>query len=471
MKNKLPLIHAFGVFDNLYVFDANANSILSLDEEQWRVAREIEKGKVTEEGQALIDSFRERNYFKSPEIRKIEHPDTDTMQYHLNRKMQRLTLQVTQECNLRCDYCVYSEDGSYNTRTHARRSMDFETAKKAVDYVLKCSVDQNDVIFGFYGGEPLLELELVEKIIKYIKEKCGTKSVTLSMTTNGTLLTLDVYERLVQNDVTILISLDGPKAIHDSARKYPDGRGSFDDIVKNISAIQAKHPEAKDKLSFLAVTTPEIDDSCLDDLYKMDEIFPYYGVSLTYLSDTYIEREIKFSEEFTAMSMQERVKLFLHMLGRLDKNKVSGIILDDAERIRMKYRELRRITELPTIFHHGGPCLAGPQRLFLSVEGMYYPCERVSETSEVMKIGDVDSGVSVEKANIVNNVGKITEDECKKCWAILHCTMCAAHADDLVGFSKDKKLKKCATVKAQVEDMFKDVCFLKTHGYDFEDAH
>jgi len=468
--NGLPLIHSFSVLDNLYVFDANSNCILSLDEEQWHIIREIEKGNITEEGQVLIDKFRERNYFLAPDIRKIEHPDTETLQYHLNRKMQKLTLQVTQDCNLRCDYCVYSETGAYKTRAHARKSMDFETAKKAVDYVLKSSIDQDDVNFAFYGGEPLLEIDLVEKIIVYIKEKCGAKSVTFNMTTNGTLLTPEVYERLAKSDVTILISLDGPKAIHDSARKYPDGRGSFDDIVKNISAIRAKYPDANDRLSFLAVTTPEIDDSCLGELYRMDEIFPYYGVILTYLSDTYIEREIKFSEEFTAMNIQERTKLFLHMLGKLDKSKVSSILLSDMERIRMKYKELQRIAELPTILHHGGPCLAGPQRLFLSVEGIFYPCERVSETSDVMKIGDVDNGVNVEKANIVNNVGKITEEECKKCWAILHCLTCAAHADDLVGFSKEKKLKKCDGVKAQVEDMFKDVCFLKTHGYDFEDA-
>jgi len=182
----------------------------------------------------------------------------------------------------------------------------------------------------------------------------------------------------------------------------------------------------------------------------------------------YTDKEIKYGEELSSIHRQEWAKLYLFMLDKLDKSKVSRLLLDRVGYIHTKYKFLRRIKKLPPTLHPGGPCLAGVHRLFTSADGVFYPCERVSETSDMMKIGDVDSGINVEKASAISNIGKTTAEECKKCWAILHCTLCAAFSDGLTEFSKEKRLKQCASTKLGFEESLKDICFLKTFGYDFE---
>jgi len=85
-----------------------------------------------------------------------------------------------------------------------------------------------------------------------------------------------------------------------------------------------------------------------------------------------------------------------------------------------------------------------------------------------MKIGNVDMGIDVEKANAINNVGKSTDKECKNCWAIVHCSMCGAASDDMNEFSRDKRMEGYDSAKNNAEYSLMTVCFLTSHGYDFE---
>jgi len=461
-----PLIHAFNVFDKLYVFDANTNTVLSVNRQQWDFASAIECGNVKEGATEFLDTFNKQGFFLEPDIQDIEHPETKTLEYHLTRKIKKLTLQVTQNCNLRCSYCIYS--GSYDTRTHSNKKMSFATAKKAIDYVLEHSIEADELNFGFYGGEPLLEIRFIERCITYIQEKTKNRNITYAITTNGTLLTCEVYEWLVKNNIAISISLDGPKPVHDSARQYHDGRGSFDDIMKNLLSIQEKHPDCKERLSFMAVANPGIDGDCVEKLYTMDEILPEFGISMNFVSEQYTDAPIEYSEELSSRHKQEKAKLLLYMLGKLEKDKVSRMVIGYIGSINTKYETLRHIRKLPYVLHPGGPCIAGTTRLFVSVEGVFYPCERMSETSHVAKIGDVENGISVSKVRSIVNVGKTTTDECRKCWAIMHCSMCAAVSDDQNEFSKNKRLAGCRITKQAVEENLMMICFLKSHGYEFD---
>jgi len=461
-----PLIHAFRVLGAYFAYDACTNALLPLSREQGMFAREIEEGNPSPQAEEFLKVYQKQGYFLPPEIKEIRHPEVDALPYHLDRKIKQLTLQVTRGCNLNCSYCAYS--GIYENRTHENRAMPFDVAKKAIDYLLRHSIDEPSITLAFYGGEPLLEIELVERCIQYMREKAAGRKYSFSMTTNGTLLTPEIYKRLADNDVSILISLDGPKAVHDTNRKFTDGSGSFDVIVNNIEAIQAQYPEAKDKLRFLAVASPFIEDACLSNLYRMDEIMPYYGVTLSFMSETYTSQEIKYSDDFSSLFQQEKAKLYLYMLGKLDKKYVSRLLLGNEAVMKKTFLQLkRRMKKMPYVCHPGGPCLAGVQRPFVSVNGIFYPCERVSEESQAMNMGDVDSGIDVQKAIEITNIGAITGDECKKCWAFHYCKMCAAYADDLSGFSSEKRLAQCNAIRLETELQFREVCFLKQRGYNF----
>lgn len=461
------LYHTFAIPNYWYVFDANTNCVFSVDEQQYKALMEIEQGVETYENMLVLEEFQNKGLCLEAKIEKICHPDTDIITAHLGKRIQQATLQITQCCNLRCGYCAFS--GRYENRSHSPRKMSYETCKQAIDLALSRSQDSPFFVFGFYGGEPLLELPLIKKCVRYIRQQAPERDITFTITTNGTLLTPDVYKYLTENNFSVLISLDGPKHIHDQYRKFPNGQGSYDIIMENINAIRRKYPDLYNKLRFNAVISPDTDDNCLSSLFKSDDVFSYYNLSMSFMNNLYTEETYTYSDAFLLYFNHEICKLFLSMLGTLDKSNLSPLISNREAIYKQEYERLGRIPKLPPVFHPGGPCIAGAMRLFIDVDGRFFPCERVSENSELMVIGDLEHGFDIEKAKLLINPGQVTEEQCKKCWAIARCTMCAAHSDDLHNISKNMRLSKCQTVRMQCEDYLKALCFLKESGYSFKE--
>ena len=119
--------------------------------------------------------------------------------------------------------------------------------------------------------------------------------------------------------------------------------------------------------------------------------------------------------------------------------------------------------------HPGGPCLPGIQRLFVDVNGQLYPCEKVNEESELMNIGTLDKGFFLDKSLNILNIGKLTKEECKSCWAFRFCKICAVAADDTTELSRKKKLEHCERIKVDIYNMMRNYTMLKELGYNFDD--
>ena len=98
-----------------------------------------------------------------------------------------------------------------------------------------------------------------------------------------------------------------------------------------------------------------------------------------------------------------------------------------------------------------GPCVPGALRLFVDVEGNFFPCEHVSETSEVMKIGNLNDGFYVDKVNTLLNVAKLTESSCRKCWAYHQCYQCAKFCDNDKTLSREMRRIECSKVKRNLQ--------------------
>lgn len=111
----------------------------------------------------------------------------DFIKEQIEHGLKQMTLGVTNQCNLRCKYCVYS--GNFkNFRTHSNKCMSLEIAVKSIDYFLKhISKTENYKFLTFYGGEPLLNFDLISQVINYVKSKSNA-NIYYSITTNGTLL-------------------------------------------------------------------------------------------------------------------------------------------------------------------------------------------------------------------------------------------------------------------------------------------
>lgn len=457
----------FSTPNRYYLFDRNTNVIITISESDFFVLEKMTKGEYTQNIHEVLIKF-QRNGFLLPSVIKThKHPASDYLHDFIKRKSKQVTLQVTQNCNLRCDYCVYS--GKYFNRGHSNKSMSFETAKKNIDYIMNHSCETKRIAIGFYGGEPLLEMPLIKQCISYINENYSEKKVIYTLTTNGTMFTDDILKYLFENDFIIMISLDGPKEIHDMHRKYPDGSGSFDIIIENLRKIQKNFPNHYKKVSINTLINPENDLRCVQKFYDIDSVLSYYTPKITSLSEFNTNYSPKYDEDFQIANRLGRMKVLLWMLGKVSKSIVPNLFQDTKLSFLITNRLLQPINALPETCHHSGPCIAGVERLFCDVDGNFLPCEKVSEKSDAMKIGHIETGIDLEKARQLINIGEITKDACSSCWGFMHCTQCAAAADNEGCFSAELKLSHCSKTLNSILEEFKDHCFLIENGLDFEE--
>ena len=225
--NQKPFIHLFQTKLGYYFFDVNTDTIVKIPEKTYQILNHL----PDDYNDKLILKLKKTGLLLPNKKRITKHPETDYLPYIFNSNLRTLLLQVTQNCNQRCSYCVYS--GKYNNRIHSASRMSFEIAKEGIDMILKHSKDTEILFFGFYGGEPLLEKELITQCIKYIEENVEGKTIQYNITTNGTLLTGDIVELFVKYNVSLTISLDGPEEIHNKNRKFITGKGNPHSIIMN----------------------------------------------------------------------------------------------------------------------------------------------------------------------------------------------------------------------------------------------
>ena len=248
---------------------------------------------------------------------------------YLHSSVESITLQVTQQCNLKCNYCPYS--GSYYNREHSNRHMSFETAKQAIDFYIAHSFDIPVAHIGFYGGEPLIEYDLIRKIVEYCREKCFGKKIMYFMTTNATLLTEEVIDFLMENEFNLSISLDGPRNYHDRNRHRIDDSGSFDIVMQNIERLYKRYPEKKDNVQFNCVLDPTSDIKCINDFFMNEDMLKEYRVLFNSLSREGIKDNDKFvpNKDYLEQFEYELFKMFYSKSEKIEG--IDGFDLDKAE--------------------------------------------------------------------------------------------------------------------------------------------
>jgi uncharacterized protein len=452
-----------------YVYDRETNSIISVSTEDYGSFERISQEKESESDLIVLSKFQEKGFSKNSQLKNIEHPQDKVLEFHLKNRIEKITLQVTQNCNLRCGYCSYS--GLYNQRSHTKNVMSLDVMKKSVDFAIKRSTGTGRLNIGFYGGEPLLEINNMEKLIEYIKENYHGKNIEYSITTNGTVFNDKNIQFLKDNNFSVMVSLDGPKELHNMNRVFVNGEGSFDKIMENIRYIKNTYPSFFKKISFNTVISPESDYKCINDFFDTTDIIEDNSLSRSTLSEYNIKDSITYEDMYFITYKSQRVKILLGAIGLYDRKKISKLFMKDFQRIIRFYVELGQMSMIPATAHPGGPCIPGSRRPLIDIDGNIYPCERVSEASDNMRIGDIYSGFDIEKIRKILNVGKVTENECLGCWNFLHCGMCAATADDTHEMSREKKLTYCNGSMSNTLTTLKSICFLKENNYNFKEEY
>ncbi|MBQ6476687.1 MAG: radical SAM protein [Clostridia bacterium] len=414
-----------------------------------------------------LEKYQQMGYLQENCVTRIEHPEVPYLEYYLQNRIQYLILQVTQQCNLRCGYCIYS--GAYpHQRTHSVQKVTWETAKEALDYYLEHSTDASRVTVGFYGGEPLLALGLIKRCVQYVKDHVKGKKIAFHITTNGTLLDPETFAYLNEQGFQILISLDGGKTEHDRNRRFVDGTGSFDVIMNNIRRIRELYPEDVKTIMFNAVMTPQSDLSCMMETFRTDEVLSDHHVMFNDVADA-LGDDPEAHERFWSLRRFEYLKFYLALGNKLPWSAVSPMAERALSNLYTTYEQMQGREQMTSCMHHNGPCVAGSARLFVTTNGDLYPCQNVSELYDYFRIGNLRDGIDVEKVRRLVNNGIITENRCIDCWKLRLCSICSQNIKfGGKTITEDDKMVNCRQQEGLLLDYLMTIAILRDLDYEMD---
>lgn len=429
LENDYPIIKPFISDGEFFVYDMYKNQIVSLPTRfipevnsimQLGIKKYIQQNKSTYEYNNILHLL-DRGYFQSSHIDNVEFPYKNKATSIANRCLRHMVLQVTKRCNFKCRYCSYAV--SEFSRNHELVDMNWDCAKKSIDFLLNHSMDAKVVMLSFYGGEPLLNFDLIKKSIEYAEQIFKHKKILYSMTCNGSLLTEEYISFLKKYNVGLTISLDGPEFIQNRNRKfYLSGTGTYDVVIKNVLNIKKRHSEYFEKyVTFNPVLINGGDLSQVNNYFKnvlhisKEKVSPKYAnlSGIDYIHPVSFSQDI--NEDDISISFEKT------------KNRIS---MHD---------------NISSTYCHGGPCIPGFTKLFVNTEGHFYLCEKVNELNNIYELGNIDEGYNQAAINRLYDIVKLTEERCKTCWQMRLCNVCAADcgASNSDGFSYEQKMIKC----------------------------
>ena len=179
------------------------------------------------------------------EFQRLPRHQNSEYEEVLSQKMGGFTIFITTRCNLGCSYCIYG--GQYEQHEElTQMPMPWETVKATMDFLERHSRKSEKVRLDFFGGEPLLAFNMIDRGVQYLKSiiKPGGPCVEITITSNGTVITDRILDFLLEHNVYLQFSIDGDRNSHDLHRRYKTSdRGSFDVILRNLQKIYDRSPD------------------------------------------------------------------------------------------------------------------------------------------------------------------------------------------------------------------------------------
>lgn len=330
--------------------------------------------------------------------------------------VKALCLNISHKCNLRCSYC-FADGGSYSSE---QKNMSKQVARAAIDFLIKNSGSRKNLEVDFFGGEPLLNMDVVRDTIDYARslEKPHNKNFRFTITTNGLLLTdqlIDYFNKEMHN---VVISIDGREDVHNLVRKDVGGNDSF---KKTLSAAKKFRESRGEKSYYIRGTFTALNKDFAADALALND----YG--------------------FDQVSLEPVALPDGHPLA-LTKDDLPQL-LEQYEVLAKEYIKRRKGEKWFNFFHFsidpsGGPCLkkritgcgAGTEYLAIGPDGDIYPCHRFDGKSEYI-IGNVlDNSFDNTLPKYFASSNLFTKKECNDCFCKYYCSGgCAANSIEFGG--------------------------------------
>ena len=412
----MSLIHKFKQGGKCFVLDVNTGAVHIVDElvydlvddNRLRSKEELVAdfgakygADVVEEAyEELQELVAEGILYTEDQYEDIAHSSMDDRDY-----IKAVCLNIIHACNLRCKYC-FADEGEYNGH---KGKMSLETAKKAIDYVVKRSGPRKNIEIDLFGGEPTMMMDTIKEIIAYARENEAkwNKRIRFTMTTNATLLTDEMMDYMDKELENIILSIDGRKEVNDKVRIRFDGKGSYDQILPNIKKMVAKRDKTKAH-TVRGTFTRENLDFYEDVKMMVDEGFREISIEPVVLEDGHP----------LALRKEDLPKIFESYDKLYDE-----LVQKKAEGKEFNFYHFKvDLNGGPCVYKRISGCGAGFEYVAITPQGEVYPCHQFVGKEEY-KLGSIyddsynaDLGMSFKKAHIYN------KPKCRNCWARFYCS-------------------------------------------------
>lgn len=407
------MIHKYYLNDNYIVLDVESGSVHIVDELTYNILDNYQDLS----NQDLIDKYSKKydtNLVKSSigELDKLveqgllySQKDKDMdFSYNPVNIVKAMCLHVAHDCNLKCRYCFASQ-GSFQGENLL---MNFETGKKAIDFILENSGNRRNLEVDFFGGEPTMNMDLVKDLVEYATEaqKPYSKNFRFTITTNGLLLDDENIDFINEHMSNVVLSLDGRKEVNDYMRPTANDKGSFDLVVPKFKKLVEKR---KDKEYYIRGTFTK------ENLDFSKDVGLYYDLGFNKVS---LEPVVTDPNEPYA----------------IDEDDLETI-LNEYEKLSAQYIKMRKENPDFDFFHFmidldQGPCIvkrtvgcgAGSEYIAVTPTGEIYPCHQFVGQEE-FKLGDLDQGIAnTDLRDKFKEAGVLNKDKCKDCFAKYYCS-------------------------------------------------
>jgi len=437
-------IHKFKLNDIKLLLDVNSGALHIIDDTVWdildlpcdplshkvldhlRSSYSVQDIKEAQNELSVLK--REGLLFTPPQ----EFPSLETPSF---LPVKALCLHISHDCNLRCRYC-FAKTGSFGGE---RSHMPVKVAEDAMNFLAHHSGDRRNLEVDFFGGEPLLNFQAVKGAVKRAKEieEKMDKKFRFTLTTNSLLLDEEIEDLLNEQNISLILSLDGPQEINDAMRIYPDGRGTYSDILPKIIHIMEKR-DWKNYYIRGTYTAESLDFSRIV-LYLAD--LGFQNISLEPV--VVLNREYSIEEKHIPFLEKEYDKLAETYMERVRKGKGFNF-----------YHFNLAIFHGPCLLRRLKACGAGTEYMALTPEGELYACHQLVNNRDFF-MGDIYNGIRNEDLRrIFYETTIFHKKDCPQCWARFFCSGgCYASAylmnkditlPDKTGCALQKKRIECA---------------------------
>ena len=453
-----------------YIYDSNSNKIFELDAELWESLKQ---------GEAPPQDYSAGGFLQHRGIRRFTCLSYGDFRSEIDTNIEKLTIEVTQACNLACGYCPYNENFFSFQGRSSSLSISLGKALEAVRFFFDHSGENNHKGISFYGGEPLLDWDIITKTVAFARQLAKpSQQLLFGVTTNGTLLEYEEICRfLAANDFAVHVSLDGPPAIHDRFRRDHSGAGSFSSIQMGLDTLRRHYKEKFHRLVHVnAVITPLTDLEETRDFFRNFEFIQEGQLRVNNVSMEGAKPELRnlFSNEATQirfnLQLRDLRNHYLRCLAEGNEPELLERALFDRQ-FRTLYSRHVDETEVPRRQTIPVPaiCIPCQKKLFVDARGKFFICEKLNNFKS---FGDLDRGIDTRELYqfYASHIEDFVQRSCASCWAKRLCSLCYVPFFQNGGRSIGKRKQKCEQLKRRIKQDLVDyttVLEKNPRGFDF----